>query len=182
MDAKQRHTDSHCALSALLALGLLLALTTTSPAQSTLEKLRQHDKELEAVRQQQRQTVETEARLKREVGSLGDDRRKLNRALIDAASRLRAGESRIAETEARLVPLDEHERGIRKSLDGRRAVIAEVLASLQRMGRNPPPAMMVRPEDALASIRTAIMLGPMTNGLQHGPQSRSHLEIATLRA
>ena len=36
---------------------------------------------------------------------------------------------------------------------------AEVLASLQRMGRNPPPAMMVRPEDALASIRTAIMLG-----------------------
>jgi septal ring factor EnvC (AmiA/AmiB activator) len=159
MGAKPRHTDSHRALSALLAPLLLLTLTTVSPAQSTLEKLRQHDNELEAVRQQQRQAIETEARLKREVGSLGDDRRKLNRALIDAASRLRAGESRIAETEARLVPLDKHERDIRKSLDGRRAVIAEVLASLQRMGRNPPPAMLVRPEDALTSIRTAIMLG-----------------------
>jgi septal ring factor EnvC (AmiA/AmiB activator) len=159
MAARPRHTDSDRALSMLLVPILLLALTTASPAQSTLEKLRQHDKELEAVRRQQRQTVETEARLKREVGSLGDDRRKLNRALIDAASRLRAGEGRIAETEARLEPLDENERGIRKSLDGRRAVIAEVLASLQRMGRNPPPAMMVRPEDALTSIRTAIMLG-----------------------
>jgi septal ring factor EnvC (AmiA/AmiB activator) len=38
-------------------------------------------------------------------------------------------------------------------------VITEVLAALQRMGRRPPPAMMVRPEDALESVRTAMMLG-----------------------
>ena len=111
------------------------------------------------MRAQQRQTADTEARLKREVGALGDDRRKLNQALIDAAARLRTTETRVTETEARLKPLDDSERGIRQSLDGRRAAIAEVLASLQRLGRNPPPAMMVRPEDALASIRTAIMLG-----------------------
>jgi septal ring factor EnvC (AmiA/AmiB activator) len=159
MGATERPADSHRALSTLLAPVLLLALTTISSAQSTLDKLRQHDKELEAVRQQQRQIAETEARLKREIGSLGDDRRRLNQALIDAASRLRAIETRVAETEARLKPLDDNERGIRQSLDGRRAVIAEVLASLQRIGRNPPPAMMVRPEDALTSIRTAIMLG-----------------------
>jgi septal ring factor EnvC (AmiA/AmiB activator) len=111
------------------------------------------------MRTQQRQNADTEARLKREVGALGDDRRKLNQALIDAAARLRTTETRVTETEARLKPLDDMERGIRQSLNGRRAAIAEVLASLQRLGRNPPPAMMVRPEDALASIRTAIMLG-----------------------
>ena len=38
-------------------------------------------------------------------------------------------------------------------------MIAEVLAALQRIGRHPPPALMVRPEDALQSVRTAIMLG-----------------------
>ena len=38
-------------------------------------------------------------------------------------------------------------------------MIAEVLAALQRIGRHPPPAIMVRPEDALQSVRTAIMLG-----------------------
>jgi murein hydrolase activator len=38
-------------------------------------------------------------------------------------------------------------------------VIAEVLAALQRLGRKPPPALMVSPEDALQSVRTAILLG-----------------------
>ena len=152
-----RQSDSYRAL--IVAPLLLLTLTTAPFAQSTLDKLRQHDKELEAMRAQQRLTADTEARLKREVGALGDDRRKLNQALIDAAARLRTTETRVTETEARLKPLDDMERGIRQSLNGRRAAIAEVLASLQRLGRNPPPAMMVRPEDALASIRTAIMLG-----------------------
>jgi len=38
-------------------------------------------------------------------------------------------------------------------------VIGEVLAALQRVGRKPPPALMVSPEDALQSVRTAILLG-----------------------
>jgi murein hydrolase activator len=159
MAGMRRQTDSYRALRIALAPVLLLTFTSASLAQSTLDKLRQHDKELETVRSQQRQTIETEARLKREIGNIGDDRRKLNQMLIEAASRLRTVEGRVAETEARLKPLDDSERGIRQSLSGRRAAIAEVLASLQRIGRNPPPAMMVRPEDALASIRTAIMLG-----------------------
>jgi murein hydrolase activator len=157
MGSLGRQSDSYRAL--IIAPLLLLTLSTAPFAQSTLDKLRQHDKELETMRAQQRQTADTEARLKREVGALGDDRRKLNQALIDAAARLRTTETRVTETEARLKPLDDMERGIRQSLNGRRAAIAEMLASLQRLGRNPPPAMMVRPEDALASIRTAIMLG-----------------------
>jgi septal ring factor EnvC (AmiA/AmiB activator) len=48
---------------------------------------------------------------------------------------------------------------LRTSLEERRAVIAEVLAALQRIGRHPPPAIMVRPEDALQSVRSAIVLG-----------------------
>ncbi len=173
MADRRPQADSRRALRLLLAPLLLLALPTAPLAQSTLDKLRQHDKELEAVRQQQRQIADTEARLKREIGSIGDDRRKLNQTLIDAAARLRTGEVRVAEAEGRLKPLDENERGIRQSLDGRRAAIAEVLASLQRIGRNPPPAMLVRPEDALASIRTAIMLGAVL------PDMRAQAESLT---
>src|SRR5262249_26435843 len=47
----------------------------------------------------------------------------------------------------------------RRSLDSRRAVIAQVLAALQRIGRKPPPALLVSPEDALQSVRAAILLG-----------------------
>jgi septal ring factor EnvC (AmiA/AmiB activator) len=121
--------------------------------------LQQRDLELEAVRTRQREAAETLAKLKREVAEIGTDYRKLNEQLIDTAKRLREVEGRIATTEHRLQPLDEQERTIRSSLEGRRAVIAEVLAALQRMGRRPPPAILVRPEDALQSVRTAILLG-----------------------
>src|SRR5690606_3501134 len=51
------------------------------------------------------------------------------------------------------------ESGIRRSLAGRRGVLAEVLGALQRMGLNPPPALLVTPDDALSSVRSAILLG-----------------------
>ena len=87
---------------------------------------------------QQRKSAETEAALKREIEQIGADRRKLNQALIDTAARLRDVETKIAATEARLKPLDDNERSIRKSLDGRRAVIGEVLAALA--AHRPPAA------------------------------------------
>src|SRR5579871_3303553 len=37
--------------------------------------------------------------------------------------------------------------------------MAEVLAALQRIGRHPPPALIVNTEDALQSVRSAMMLG-----------------------
>ncbi len=161
MRASDRFTDSSRALAAtlVLALGLSLPLTTPANSQSALDALRQRDQELEAIRIEQKKATEAQTRLKDEIDAIGEDRRKLNAALIDGAARLRETEDRIAESEGRLKPLDDSERSLRQSLEGRRATIAEVLAALQRIGRHPPPAIMVRPEDALQSARTAIMLG-----------------------
>jgi murein hydrolase activator len=116
-------------------------------------------KELEAVRAEQKKAAETEKRLKLEIESLGADRRALNQSLIDSANRVRSVEARAAEAELRLLGLNEKEGALRRSLDARRSVIVEVLAALQRIGRRPLPALMVRPEDALESVRTAILLG-----------------------
>ncbi len=162
MRASERSTDSSRALAATLSIALGLALllpTFPLHAQSALDALRQRDQELEAIRTEQRKAAEIQNKLKEEIGAIGEDRRKFNQALIDGAARLRDTEERIVETEGRLKPLDDSERSLRQSLDGRRATIAEVLAALQRIGRHPPPALMVRPEDALQSVRTAIMLG-----------------------
>ena len=68
-------------------------------------------------------------------------------------------EANIDATRARLLPLDEREEVFRKSLAERRDTIVEILAALQRIGRQPPPALLVRPEDALKAVRTAITLG-----------------------
>ena len=58
----------------------------TPPA--NLDTLKARDQELEALRAEQRRTLENEARLKREIESIGDDRRKFNQQIIDTASRV----------------------------------------------------------------------------------------------
>ena len=45
-------------------------------------------------------------------------------------------------------------------------MLAEVLAALQLIGYRPPPAILVRPDDALASIRSAILLGAVVPELR----------------
>ena len=165
--------DPRAALIAGLALALPLppALAQDRPALSdTLDTLKQRDQELEATRDEQRKSTETEATLKREIEQFGADRRKLAQDLIDTAARLRGVEDKISGTQARLEQLDGNESGIRKSLDGRRAVIGEVLAALQRIGRRPPPALIAKPEDALQAVRTAMVLGAVL------PEMRQQVE------
>ena len=129
------------------------------PAANNTDALKQHDQELDSALARQRASVDSQAKLRIEIEALGEDRRKFNQDLIGTAARVRDVEANIDATQARLVPLDEQEKLLRKSLDERRDVIVEILAALQRMGRQPPPALIVRPEDALQAVRTAITLG-----------------------
>ncbi|MGZ5835588.1 MAG: murein hydrolase activator EnvC family protein [Xanthobacteraceae bacterium] len=151
--------------AALLASTIIftgpVAAQTNTPLRGSVDvdDLKQRDRELGAVRAEQRRATETARKLEEEIDGLGEDRRKLNQSLIDAAARIRAVEEKIAETQLRLKPLDEQETALRASLESRRDVIAEVLAALQRIGHRPPPAVMVRAEDALESVRMAMMLG-----------------------
>jgi len=171
---KFNRLDARVALIA--ALGLTLPLASTAPAAAQdkpaqdkpgkLDTLKQHDQTLEALREQQNKSAEKEAAIKREIEKIGADRRKLNQDLIDTATRLRSVEAKVAATEDRLKPLDADEASIRKSLDSRRAVIGEVLAALQRIGHRPPPALIATPEDALQSVRTAMVLGAVLPEMQ----------------
>jgi len=137
-------------------------LRSTIPAQDapqTKDALKQHDQELDAVRAQQRESADSQAKLRLQIEALSEDRRALNQQLIESAARVRGVEAKIDATQARLQSLDDREQVFQKSLDERRAVIVEILAALQRVGRQPPPALLVRPEDALKALRTAITLG-----------------------
>jgi murein hydrolase activator len=111
-------------------------------------------------------SAENRTRLEREVADLKGDRAKLNQALLDGTKRAQESEERIAALETRLETLTASETAIRRSLQARRVVIAEVLAALQRMGRRPPPAVLVQPEDVLAAIRTSMLLGAVVPELQ----------------
>jgi murein hydrolase activator len=132
-----------------------------------LDTLKERDQELERLRVEQRRTLENEARLKREIESISDDRRKFNQQIIDTAARVGGVEERIAETQERLEALDDSEQTLRTSLEQRRGAIAEVLAALQRIGRQTPPALMIGTEDALQSVRSAMLLGAVLPEMRH---------------
>ncbi len=157
------------AVLAALSLAPVAASAQTPPAAAEpsaqppakLDALKEHEKKLEALRAEQRRTLENEARLKREIESIGDDRRKFNQQLIESAARVTGVEERIAQGQERLRPLDDREQALRASLEQRRGVIAEVLAALQRIGRQTPPGLMIRAEDALQSVRSAMLLGAL---------------------
>jgi murein hydrolase activator len=123
------------------------------------DAIKQREQELDAARAQQKSAAELQQKLAADIASIGQDRSKLNQQLIDIAAQVRSVETRIGDAEARLRPLDSREQQIRGSLDSRRSEIVEVLAALQRAGRRTPPALLVRPEDALQSLRTAMLLG-----------------------
>ncbi len=109
-----------------------------------------------------RATTLSEQRIKEldtEIASLKQDETSVTAALIQSGKTSRKMTEDVAKIEDRLAAQREEEDGIRASLRSRRAVLAEVLGALERMGLNPPPAILVKPEDALSSVRSAILLG-----------------------
>ena len=150
--------------------GLSASAQVASPTQQAAtalpDAIKQREQELEATRSQQKSSAEVQQQLKAEIAAIGQDRSKLNAQLVDVASQVRSVETRIGDAETRLRPLDAREQQIRGSLDSRRTEVVEVLAALQRAGRRTPPALLVRPEDALQSLRTAILLGSVVPELR----------------
>ena len=133
--------------------------------------------DLDAQRQQfqgvQETLAQAEAQRKKieaEIASFQNDRAALTNALLDAKQKIDDSENKAAEAENRLETLTGSEAAIRRSLDGRRGVLVEVLAALQRMGRKPPPALLAQPEDVLRAIRASMLLGAVL------PQLRSETE------
>ena len=156
---------------ASLAGGLVLPVfAQTTPDPETMRRTQEErDRRAQSLRQIEEAlaaSASSRTALEAEVAAIGSDRTKLSAALLDAGRQAQATEDRMNRLEERLRALTESDAAIRKSLDARRAVIAEILAALQRMGRRPPPAVLVRPEDVLAAIRTSMMLGAVVPELR----------------
>ncbi len=99
------------------------------------------------------------AKLAADVATVKKDHAAITAALIQSAkTEQKLGED-IEDIGGRLDGFKGQEKTVRASLARRSDVLAEVLGALERMGLNPPPAILVKPEDALSSVRSAILLG-----------------------
>ncbi|WP_426231376.1 murein hydrolase activator EnvC family protein [Pararhizobium sp. DWP3-4] len=123
--------------------------------------------ELEALSKTITLSNDRAAQLQAGIAELEKTSESLRTALVASADKRKALEQQIIDGEEKLTTLRTKEDAVHASLRARRGVLAEVLAALQRMGRNPPPALLVTPEDALASVRSAILLGAVVPGIRH---------------
>lgn len=136
------------------------------PAADLAEKRDQTRAELDSLSKTISLSAEKQKQLQDSVAALDKSNTGLRQALIDSAARRKAMDQKIQDSEKVLTDLKVKEGGIRRSLHQRRSLLAEVLAALERMGRNPPPALLVSPDDALASVRSAILLGAVVPGMR----------------
>ena len=97
-------------------------------------------------------------KLKAEVEAMKGDRDKQNAALIAASERVKTAQTDIDAVQNKIGDLIVQELDTRGRLDGANASISNVLAALERISRNPPPALIVDPSDALGSARSAILI------------------------
>ncbi|MGI2035954.1 murein hydrolase activator EnvC family protein [Rhizobium panacihumi] len=139
------------------------------PDNASAELQRKRDEtrdELEALASSIDISSEKARLIEENIAALEKSTASLRQALIDSAKRRKDLESQILTSEEKIAQLSVRQDAIKKSLHDRRAVLAEVLAALQRMGRSPPPALLVTPEDALGSVRSAILLGAVVPGMR----------------
>jgi septal ring factor EnvC (AmiA/AmiB activator) len=136
------------------------------PAAELAAKRDQTRAELETLSKSINLSSDKVSELQQSIANLEKSTQSIRQALIESAARRKGLEKQILESEKKLADLGVKEDGIRRSLHERRGLLAEVLAALQRMGRNPPPALLVTPDDALASVRSAILLGAVVPGIR----------------
>jgi murein hydrolase activator len=93
-----------------------------------------------------------------DVADLDAERERLNGRLVETASLIQKSEAQLTAIEGRMSELEAQEKIVRGSLGERHSQIATLLGALQRMGRNPPPVLITRREDALKMVRSAMLL------------------------
>ena len=125
-----------------------------------------HQFELRGLEDTLKASDEQRRQLEADIETIRTDRARLNAALIDTNAKVQAAEARTDELEKQLETAQGSEEAISRTLAARRDMIAEILAALQRMGRNPPPAVLVNPEDMLGAVRAAMLLGDVLPGMR----------------
>lgn len=155
---KDRMLKGRFVLSSFLCFGLLFNCGDALYADDNQGR-DAANKALQEIRQNMSLSRGRVAELASQVDGLRKDQRTLATELVKAAKKEREASENIAASEEKLRKLLDEKAKVNESLNSRRAEFAEVLAALERMGLNPPPAILIRPDDALSSVRSAALLG-----------------------
>lgn len=141
------------------SLLLLLGGTQTWANETDPDRLNALEAEIGS-RVERQQALEAEAR------ALAEEIAEIRRKLIETAARVQARERDVTDSETRLEGLAAAEAVLLARLETRRGELIDTLAALQRLDRNPPPALAVKPDDAVSAMRSALLLSTIVPELE----------------
>ena len=115
-------------------------------------------KRLEADKSRLDTTQKRSKDLKTDLDRIAAERQRINARLIETGKLIHQSEGQLTLIESKVDQLQAQEKQLRTTLEERHGTISGLLAAMQRMGRNPPPVMITRREDALSMVRSAMLL------------------------
>lgn len=110
----------------------------------------------------ERQRAQDEAEHARALAEL----EALRREAAAVAAEVQTLERDLTLADNRIVALETRDMQLADALEARRQTIAPLLAALQRMRRDQPPALAVSPGDAAAAARGAMLIAAVTQKLE----------------
>ena len=152
--------------SALTIALVMLAL----PAQGTGLRA-QEQEQLELIERQIENARAAEARIAEELAAAIEAQDSVAEQLGSIAQSIQAQEALIAASEAEMQKLATERATLLAELGEKQDSLSELLAALQRLEQNPPPALVVEPGDILAALRGAMLLGTLVPELSTEAQA-----------
>lgn len=146
------------AIAVIASTAAILTTATNGLIPALAQERPDAARKLELNRQQLDDAQKREKAIQSDLNQLAQEREKLNARLVETAGLIQKSEAQMTAIEARLGELEAQEKLLRGSLERRHDSIAKLLSALQRMGRNPPPVVVTRREDALQMVRSAMLL------------------------
>ncbi len=115
--------------------------------------------ELDAIEQSLQSSTQKQTAIATEIEAAVKAQVEISDKLIDLAKTLADQNQAITKADAQIKSLSSEAIVIRSDLAAKQDQLSELLAGLQRLEQNPPPALVVDPQDVLQALRGAMMFG-----------------------
>lgn len=123
-------------------------------------------RDLQAVESELSRTTETQAALVRRMVEAIRAQEEASAKLVNLAATANQQEEALAKATKRLDKLKSDNAKALIALAQKREALSKLLAGLQRLEQNPPPALVVSPGDVLQALRGAMMFGAVIPDLR----------------
>jgi septal ring factor EnvC (AmiA/AmiB activator) len=147
-------------------LPVAAALAAAAPWALAQEAPGGQEQQLSTVEQQLKSSQASQDRIAQGIDQAIKEQEEISARLVSISQKIQAEEAAISDGEEQLLKLNKEQVTLLASLGEKQDELSDLLAGLQRLEQNPPPALVVEPGDVLSALRGAMMFGTIVPELR----------------